>query len=225
MALSALVRLGLLAALAAAGVACTVETTTTEVGGGSGGGGYAGGSTPGSPCLGCDAGPPDGEVSPGSPTPSAEPMLGMVDPNVKMSASPGEGVGVFTEYANGGHWTIWWTCDTNITSQTCPFDVKVSSAKSEITNAAAMGFSSSDSLVTPANPAAGTAGEIEAKTTTTTGVSSIMFDTTPGAKITLTATVGGLYNGKFLFWVQDGKVNGGYKGTVTDPLMLVGASP
>jgi hypothetical protein len=53
----------------------------------------------------------------------------------------------------------------------------------------------------------------------------VLFDTDPGATITLTATVGGLYNGQFLFWVQGGQVNGGYTGTVTDPLMLVGATP
>jgi hypothetical protein len=86
-------------------------------------------------------------------------------------------------------------------------------------------FGSTDTLVTPSTPASGEAGAIEAKTQTTTGTSGIYFDSSPGATITVTATVGGIYSGGFLFWVQGGKVDDGYRSTVTDPVMLVGASP
>jgi hypothetical protein len=215
-----LLRLGTFGAVALAAVACTVDATSS-VSGGSGGGG-------GEPCLECgeDAGTADvGTVSGGSKTPSAEPMLGRIDDNVKMNASPGQGVGIFNEYDSGGHWHVWWTCDTNLTSETCPFDVKLEAEKSAITNATSEKFTSSDTLTTPAEPNAGPSGGIEAKTVTTSSIQGVFFDTDPGATVTLTATVGGLYNGKFLFWVQGGKVNGGYDGTVTDPITLVGAAP
>jgi len=152
-------------------------------------------------------------------------MLARVDDNVTMNASPGEGVGVFSEYDSGGHWHLWWTCDTLVTHESCPFDIKVSVDKGGITNASAEQFTSRDTLVTPTTPASGDEGGIEAKTRTTTGTSGVLFDTDPGATITLTASVGGHYNGKFLFWVQGGKVDDDFRGTVTDPLMLVGASP
>jgi hypothetical protein len=211
------VHLGILGALAVGAAACTVETASSE--------GSGGGPSSTEPCLGCeDSGPPS-KISGGSTTPSPEAMLGRVDPNQMMNASPGRGVGVFSEFDTGGHWHLWWTCDTLITQKTCPFDIKVTVATGTITNASADEFSSSDTLVTPSTPASGEAGGIEAKTVTTTGTSGVFFDTDADATITLTATVGGLYNGKFLFWVQDGKVDDGYKGTVTDPLMLVGASP
>ena len=225
MGLTALVvRLGILAGLAAAIAACTVDTS-----GSSGGGGFAGGSsgTGGTtPCLGCDddGGTPN-KVSAGSPTPSSSAMLAKVDPNVTMNASPGEGVGVFSEYDAGGHWHLWWTCDTRVTNESCPFDVKVSVATGVIANASSEEFTSRDTLVPPSTPASGENGAIEAKTLTTTGTSGVLFDTDPGATITVTASIGGLYNGKFLFWVQGGKVDDGYRGEVTDPLMLVGASP
>jgi hypothetical protein len=216
-----LLRLGTFGAFAMAVAACTVDATTGPYGGGGGG---AGGSEP---CLSCDddAGGDAATVSAGSTTPSKNPILGKIDDNVKMNASPGQGVGVFNEYDSGGKWHIWWTCDTNLTSESCPFDVKVSVAKGAITNATSDSFGTGDTLTAPTPGAAASSGGLEAKTTTTTGTQGIYFQTDPGATITLTATVGGLYNGKFLFWVEDGMVNGGYKGTVTDPLLLEGKSP
>jgi hypothetical protein len=66
---------------------------------------------------------------------------------------------------------------------------------------------------------------MEATATTSLGVEGLYFDTAPGAIITLTASIGGMASGQFLFFVQKGQVNGGYTGTLTDPLMLEGATP
>jgi hypothetical protein len=220
MGLVSAVRLGILGALSAAVAACSVQVSTGTP---SGGGPYGGSGGP--PDLsGEDSGPP-ATVSAGSTTPSATPMLATVDTNVTMNASPGEGVGVFSEYDTGGHWHLWWTCDTDISNQSCPFDVTVSAVTGTITNASSDQFAPSDMLITPSTPASGESGEIEAKTVTTVASEGVLFDTDPGATITVTATIGGLYNGRFLFWVQGGKVDDGYRGTVSDPLMLVGASP
>jgi hypothetical protein len=212
-----LLRLGsFVTALAVAAVltACTADVSTS---------GYASG---GGPVFIEDAGGGDvGTVSPGSPDPSHTSLLAVVDPNVKMTASPGEGVGVFTEYDSGGHWQVWWTCDTSRTSESCPFDVKAWAEQGAIVNASSEQFAFGDTLTTPSTPGPGAAGGIEAKTVTTTGTQGVLFDTDPGATITLTVTIGGLYSGQFLFWVQGGRINGGYTGSVTDPLMLVGASP
>jgi hypothetical protein len=41
---------------------------------------------------------------------------------------------------------------------------------------------------------------------------------------TITVTLSGIANGSLLFFVQDGKVNGGYTGMISDPLMLVPSS-
>jgi hypothetical protein len=211
-------RLGVVMGCAALAVACSVDAGTA-----SGGGGYGP-----VPCLNCqdDAGTDGGgTVSAGEATPSKNLLLGIVDDGAKMNSSPGEGVGVFTEYDEGGHWSIWWTCDTKRTMENCPFEIKVTSDEGTITKATAVGFTSSDKLTTPATPSAGPQGGIVATTTTTTGTSGVTFDTEPGARVQLSATVGGLYNGQFLFWVQNGKVNGGYTGAVSDPLLLQGRSP
>jgi hypothetical protein len=208
MGLLTLLRLGVLGAFAAAAAACTVSTTDDPTWGG----GPVGGGPPG--CVDCEGGAP-------SPTP----LLATVDPNVTMKAPPGQGIGVFTEYDTGGHWHVWWTCDTAITQELCAFDVKVFVGTGTLTHATADHFNSSDTLATPSTPAAGPDGAIEAQTTTTLASEGVFFDTDPGATITLAATIGGVYSGQFLFWVQGGKINDGYTGTVTDPLKLKGASP
>src|SRR5262245_53008903 len=66
-------------------------------------------------------------VSPPDETPPAQtPMAVTIDTDQTMTAGPGDGTGLFVEYAAGGHWKIWLTCDTNKTGQACPFDVTAS---------------------------------------------------------------------------------------------------
>ena len=206
MRLTTLLKLSAIAVVASVAIGCTIESERSHRGWG-----------------GSSAQPPSGTVGDGAP--SATPLLVDVDTDQTMTAAPGQGVGVFTEYATGGHWHIWWTCDTNLASRgatdpslACAFDVKVSVASGGIRAVAAEGFDPTSSL------AQGKA-QLEAITTTTAEVHGVHFDTDPGAIITLDAAMGGIHDGRFLFFVQDGKVNGGYSGTLTDPLMLEGTTP
>jgi hypothetical protein len=151
-------------------------------------------------------------------------MLVDVDPNRTMTATPGQGVGVFTEYQTGGHWHVWWTCDTSKTDLGCSFDVNVSVASGTIANLAGQTLGTSDRLA-QASPQ-----QIEATTTTTTAVNGMTFDTPLDASgdvpiITLQAKLNGQADGSFLFFVQGGKINGGYPDPVTDPLMLEPSTP
>ncbi|MDF2692685.1 MAG: hypothetical protein K0S65_1068 [Labilithrix sp.] len=151
-------------------------------------------------------------------TGSPSPMLVEVDADQTMTATGGEGVGVFIEYFKGGHWHVWWTCDTAQTRQSCDFSVSAAAASGNITNLDAAeltgGFATSP-----------TASRVEATSNTTTEVHGVRFDTAPGAVITVDASVGGLKDGAFLFFVQDGKVNGGFTGKLTNPLQLQGNAP
>jgi hypothetical protein len=184
---------------------CAVETSGPSSGGGS----VSGTAYPGAPGGGSSSAAPA----------SAVPMLVDVDPNRTMTAQPGQGVGVFTEYVTGGHWHIWWTCDTNQTSFDCSFDVTVSAGGGPVTNAVGEELAATDRIVQSG------AGQIEAVTQTSTQVSGVSFDTSPGAVITVDAKMNGQDDGAFLFFVQGGQVNGGYQGVLTDPLMLEPSSP
>jgi hypothetical protein len=144
-------------------------------------------------------------------------MLVIVDTDRVMNATPGDGVGVFTEYRTGGHWRIWWTCDTNKTSQSCAFTVTATS--SSVSNVAGISLEAGDSADQT------NLTEATASTTTTTSVQGMTFDTPPDATITLDAQIGGQESPEILFFVQDGKINGGYMGSLTDPLKLEPSAP
>jgi len=168
------------------------------------------------------SGPVETESAPPAPPPSggsASPVLADVDTGRTMTAAPGSGVGVFTEYQAGGHWHVWWTCDTSVTGLSCSFQVEASVASGAITNVSPELLETGDTLDQPSGQS------VRAVTTTTTGTDGMTFDTAPGAVITLDAVVNGQRDGAFLFFVQNGAVNGGYAGTLTDPLMLEPSSP
>ena len=71
--------------------------------------------------------------------------------------------------------------------------------------------------------------QIEVRTTTTTSVQGVTFDTIVPAGttpvITLDAKLSGVEDPSYLFFVQDGNINGDYAGMLTDPLMLEPSSP
>jgi hypothetical protein len=203
MSLSTLCRFAFAAAIPAFVVACAVETAPSVSGGG-GGTGWG----------------PSASAESDAGGPSEYPILALVDTNLTMTAAPGQGVGVFAEYAAGGQWTVWWTCDSLVDSANppCQFDVKISVQSGSITAPVTNGFSATDTF-TPS------ATQIEGVTTTSIGSDGVTFQTAPGAVITLSATVGGQYDGRFLFFVEGGKVDDGYSGTVTDPIMLQGSTP
>jgi hypothetical protein len=145
---------------------------------------------------------------------SSSPILVDVDANQVMKADAGSGVGVFTEYRTGGHWHVWWTCDTAVDQDSaCNYDISVSAESGGIANAVTEGPDA-------ASVSWGGSNSIDLVVTTTIAVDGVAFDTDPGAIITLDAMLNGEQNGAFLFFVQRGKINGGYQGTLSDPLML-----
>jgi hypothetical protein len=166
---------------------------------------------------------PSGSSSTTGPA-SPAPMLVVVDTDQVLKADPGQGVGIFTEYATGGKWHIWWTCDTTLSNQQCDVVLSATAASGTITNLDSSELQNSG-LVTATSPS-----RVDVQVTTTTQVHGITFTTNPGEVITLEATVGGLREGpganhSFFFFVQDGKINGGYTGSLTNPLQLEGKTP
>lgn len=181
--------------------------------------------TPTAPSTGAPAG--SGSVGGTTPTEpssaSPAPMLVVVDTDQVMNADPGQGVGVFTEYSSGGKWHVWWTCDTAKSQQQCDVVLSATAASGTIRNLDSSAIDNGSAVLS--NPS-----RIDATTTTTTQVHGVTFTTNPGAVLTLEATVGGLREGpgqnrSFFFFVQDGKINGGFTGRLTNPLQLQGKTP
>jgi hypothetical protein len=142
---------------------------------------------------------------------TSQPLLVDVDTGGTLVTTPGQGIGVYVEYQSGGHWRVSWTCDTAITHLSCNFVVDASVATGTIANPMPDGFQGGGSLTQPS------ARQVEAVTTTTGDDDAMLFDTTPGAVITVSVSLNAPVS---FFFVQDNQVNGGYKGALTNPLML-----
>lgn len=167
-------------------------------------------------CSGCFVGPADGGGGP--PPPSY--TLATVDTGATLTSPAGEGAGVNVEYQAGGHWHIWWTCDTNVSGLNCNFYVDVLARSGNITNASGDRLESDDSLTTP-NP-----NEVTLNTDTSTGVDGVYFDTDPGATINVLQQIGDTQDGSYFYWGAGGQVlGGGDPANVADPLDFVPSSP
>jgi hypothetical protein len=178
--------------------------------------------------IACSDGNSGGDYGYGSasgPVPSSStaatpsPILVDVDTGKTMNAAPGDGVGIFVEYAAGGQWHVWWTCDTNKTSESCAFSVQIVATTGAMTNLALAGAVQGDNIQQTDTQT------LTATTTTTSNAVDVRFAGDPGGTIQITASVGGVNDSSFFFFVQDGTVNGGYTGQLSDPLQFEGNAP
>ncbi len=201
-----ILRIAAMGAIATFGVACVVESSDPD--------------PPPRPTAVYPGPAPSGSGSSGTASNGA-PILVVVDTNKTMTATPGDGVGIFTEYASGGHWHVWWTCDTsspNGSHQSCAFDVQASVQSGSVSNVKADNLSDRDALTDdPQN--------VHATSTTSTTVQGVFFDTKPGASIVLRGSISGVADASYFFFVQDGVVNGGFQGKLSNPLELQGSIP
>jgi hypothetical protein len=148
------------------------------------------------------------------------PPLFKVDTGRTMNVAPGQGIGVFVEYAAGGQWHLYWSCDSEATSNACTVDLILLANEGKVGDVKAEGFVASDLLDTSTTP-----GTIRATTSLTTEGKGLRFTTSPGGVITLGARVRGLQLPDFLFFVEGGSVKGGTATKFTNPAKLAGSTP
>lgn len=55
--------------------------------------------------------------------PAFEADVVSIDRGGLLDAEPGEGVGIFVEYLGNGEWNLWTTCDSELTSASCAYDI------------------------------------------------------------------------------------------------------
>jgi len=173
---------------------------------------------PAPPAQGATGGSAGTSDTPPSSGSSPAPMLVEVDTDQTMTADPGQGVGVFVEYGTGGKWHIWLTCDTAKTSQECDFTVDATVTVGTITNLDASQLAGG--VATSPTPSS-----VHARITVSNDVRGVAFTTNPGVALTVRAALSDVTDGSFLFFVQDGKVNGGFQGKLSNPLQLQGKTP
>jgi hypothetical protein len=138
----------------------------------------------------------------GGPPPASDPYFATVDRNEVLSTDLGEGAGLFVEYAEGGRWTLWTSCDTALSGRACLWDVYVSGQEPidgleglDVEADDDFGYSGSKSMVFYAN--------------TTLGSDAVTFETDPGSLIRLEVYLDGLSAPDYLVWMGNGTVNNG----------------
>jgi hypothetical protein len=141
----------------------------------------------------------------GTPAPETTAQTVLIDTDATITASPGDGVGVFVQYASGGHWTIFTTCDTHVSNASCGFDLYVNTTdpQAELSKAQGTDLAGRDGIEMLAD------GSIHLSTDTSTGSNGFTFDATPGAIVELNMALDGASQERFVYWVGNGILHTG----------------
>ncbi|WP_437534773.1 hypothetical protein WME79_11275 [Sorangium sp. So ce726] len=159
----------------------------------------------------------DGDDESVPPPPADDVRLVALDTDATLSTEPGEGVGIFVEYTEGGTWTLWTTCDTNTSKVVCSFDLYASvDTSSELIDLAGIEIEKTDATrlvdIGVAYFHAETGSDIDAMT----------FATTPGAIVRLEAYLDGAEEPRFVYWFGDGVL---HEGAPSNPIDFKPTAP
>jgi hypothetical protein len=147
----------------------------------------------------------------------AEVALVVIDAGASIPLTPGESVGLFVQYAPGGHWNLSTTCDTRLSGQSCAFDVVISPAPgASLSGVEGQGLSRDGRLVL------GSDGTVRLVTATSFGTDGITFDSDPGALVEIDALLDGAEQPRLVHVVSEGVV---VEGVPTNPVELSPSAP
>lgn len=153
-----------------------------------------------------------------SPPPSTNVESATIDTGASMAEmEPGRGVGAFVEYSAGGSWSVYTTCDTEISKLSCEWDIIVSAdTAAEIYDFLPDRLESSDYLEWEDERS------VRMVTTTSTDFDGFFVETAPGATLRVDVFLDGQPAPRYIYWVGDG---GLHKGSPTNPIDLFPSAP
>ncbi|MEO5727370.1 MAG: hypothetical protein ABI134_26235 [Byssovorax sp.] len=141
-----------------------------------------------------------------------------ITPDKTLQADAGEGVGIFVEYATGGHWHVWTSCDTNKSQVACDFEVFAIPEKgAKIANVQAAETLESGDVAEEL-----TDGSAHLSASTSTEFDGMTFDSTPGALVELEVYFDGVPDSRVVFWFGNETL---HTGAPTDPIDFVPEAP
>ncbi len=150
------------------------------------------------------------------PDGAANPVQTWIDVDAQISTHPGEGAGVYIEYATGGHWHLHTTCDVMKDDTPCAWDIIVTPEDGRsISNVAPEDLEADTDSVRP-YPGATRSDQLVAETSD--DLDGITFDTEPQTAIAVDALLGGVCALPYFFWVGEGAA---HTGSPSNPLVLV----
>lgn len=147
----------------------------------------------------------------------ADVALVVIDTDATMALTPGEAVGLFVQYAQGGHWNLSTTCDTRTSGESCAFDVLISPAPgASFSGVEGQGLSRNDTLELRSD------GSVRLVTATSFGTDGITFDSTPGALVEIDMLLDGVEQPRAVSAVSEGTV---MDGVPTNPVDFSPSAP
>ena len=158
----------------------------------------------------------DGGASPLPP--STDPAQESIDTDALIAVTPGKGAGLFVQYAAGGQWDVFTSCDTDITDRPCAFDVIISADPSvALSNPQKHDFEPVDTLTLE------TDGSMHLVTGTAGKLDGLSFTADPGAAIRVDMLLDGAAQPDYVHWISGGVYQD--QGTTTNPADFVPTSP
>ena len=148
-----------------------------------------------------------------------------IDADATLQAKGGDGVGVFVEYATGGHWHVFTACDFNQPTNPgvpCAFDVFASvvagsSSPSTVAGGPRLSNAQGENLQNKDVVSLGGDGTVHLSTETDSGLNGMTFDSDPGAVVELDVYLDSAEDPHFIYWIGDGVL---HQGAPSDPLDL-----
>jgi hypothetical protein len=163
----------------------------------------------------------DGPTALGAPALAArgreEVATVIVDTGATLPLDPGRSVGLFVQYAAGGHWNLSTTCDTRTSGASCAFDLVVSPAPGASFSAVEGHDLSPDDTMDLRSD-----GSVRLVTATSLATDGISFDQQPGAVVELDALLDGAVTPWLVHLVSEGSVA---EGVPTNPVDLSPSDP
>ncbi len=138
-----------------------------------------------------------------------------IDAGQTLETTPGDGIGVFVEYAKGGTWHVYTACDTARSGYSCAHDVLVTvmgSTYKNLRNDSLEGQDRVDQFADGFQLLAETSSDLD----------GVYFDANPGATVRFDVYLDGSPDGRFFYWFGGGAL---HAGAPSNPIDLVPSEP
>lgn len=154
---------------------------------------------------------------PNNNPPAQEIMQFPIDTDQVLESPAGEGIGLFVEYAAGGTWRLWTTCDTNYSNVGCKFDIIASvDTASKIDVVEGSDLEGFDEVIALDD------GSVSMHAETASDFDVMSLVTTPGSILRVDLHLDGEPESRFIYWVGDGIL---HEGAPTNPVDFIPTSP
>ncbi len=159
--------------------------------------------------------PPD-SACPGAPTDQVQHVD--IETGEMLTADPGQGAGVFVEYAAGGEYHVFATCDTSTSGLSCQWVMVTSIDPTLSLGAKDDGTLEDDDSITRVDK-----GAVRLLFNSGSDFDGAVLTVPPGEKLRLNVMLDGCYTTNLVSWISSGTMV--QNGAPTDPVDFVPSSP